>query len=264
VTRSIYEKPRLLAALNQLHGGPHWGWEEADFTFKANVRYPLPVRDSKSFTRENWVPPKVSWHVDGGAKMINHYLWSKEQSLVTLVYLKSGGEARGGGTLQKNGSHKHIARKLASAGDKGIIFPKMSYDSCRTSTSDYPIEEALAGPGDVVLQHPFVVHSMSYNHGDTMRIAGRNGVSWLADRDMTKLQAAAADRAPLSCLRFAAASFEKLSPIEKCLAEALAEEANSMVQEKCERELVVNGKPRRTVPTRNAQDLEGTSDDDLS
>lgn len=106
-----------------------------------------------------WQPPEShwsGWHKDGD--FFRHFLDSPEQGLLTIV-VWSDIEPRSGGTFVACDSVKHVAQHL-HANPQGLLpgegFGKL-YEKCQD------FAEITGNAGDVVLLHPFILHSASQN-----------------------------------------------------------------------------------------------------
>jgi hypothetical protein len=114
-----------------------------------------------------WQPPSPDvkgWHKDGDFFM--HFLDSPEQALLTIVLWSDVGE-QGGGTFLACDSVPKVARFLAenTAGVHPYGFPKGGFvQDC------VDFAEATGAVGDVYLMHPYMVHSSSFNHSQTVRV----------------------------------------------------------------------------------------------
>jgi hypothetical protein len=152
--------PRAFAAISELCGGEDrvagdlsWG-----NGFIANYGF---GRDKA------WVAPgpeAEGWHVDGDFFL--HFLDSADQALLVIV-LFSEVRPQGGGTFIACDSVPIVARYLA-AHPEGIDphqFPNRELiKSCRD------FREVTGKPGDVILLHPFMIHTSSFNHQPIARL----------------------------------------------------------------------------------------------
>ncbi|MBM3264832.1 MAG: phytanoyl-CoA dioxygenase family protein [candidate division Zixibacteria bacterium] len=106
-----------------------------------------------------WIPPGPTlqgWHKDGD--FFRHFLNSPEQGLLVIV-VWSDIEPISGGTFVACDSVGHIARLLA-AHPEGML-PTGEFGATAQQCTDFA--EITGRVGDVVLLHPFMVHSHSYN-----------------------------------------------------------------------------------------------------
>lgn len=191
------DTPRLRGAIEELVGRgrllnpdtPAWGW--------------WPVNFSVGRDRP-WTVPRTGWHWDG--HHFRHYVDSPDQGLLILC-LFSAILPQGGGTLLAEGSHMAVARLLARhpegvdlvdaigelnrshpwfhalAGEPDPV-PDENTDAraaaerirrfMQETAEDEDgtrlrVVEAIGGPGDVYLCHPFLYHAASANHRDRPR-----------------------------------------------------------------------------------------------
>ena len=120
-----------------------------------------------------------TWHVDGG-HYTPHFLDSPEQSVIILPMIRPVGKG-GGNTMILKKSHLYMAQKLQEAGKDGI--PKEVTQNLNSIGKMWPkdliVEAAPCDAGDVLLMHPFVVHSAGVAmNGHPLRIAFNMGVRW--------------------------------------------------------------------------------------
>lgn len=109
---------------------------------------------------EPWQPPspKMSgWHKDGD--FFRHFLDSPEQGLLTIV-IWSDIFPKSGGTFVAADSVQHIARHLAQH-PEGLLPSEAGFGKLIDRCSDFVELTGLAG--DIVLIHPYVLHSASRN-----------------------------------------------------------------------------------------------------
>jgi len=102
--------PRLMGAIEELIGNGRLdaGYEQDGVPFGW-----WPINFSLGST-EDWDVPVGGWHWDG--LHFRHYIDSPEQGLLMIV-MYSDVEARGGGTLLAEGTHKLVAQFLAQYPD---------------------------------------------------------------------------------------------------------------------------------------------------
>lgn len=108
---------------------------------------------------ETWIPPGPDmngWHKDGD--FFRHFLNSPEQGLLTIV-VWSDIDPMGGGTFIACDSVRHIAHLLAEH-PEGLL-PSTGFGQVAQHCTDFV--EITGRAGDVVVMHPFMVHSHSYN-----------------------------------------------------------------------------------------------------
>ena len=107
-----------------------------------------------------WVPPSGDmgrWHQDGA--FFRHFLNSREQALLTIVYWSDVAH-QGGGTFITPDSVKHIARYLADY-PEGYPPSEMPFKEIAQACDDFV--EVTGEVGDFLILHPFMLHSSSSN-----------------------------------------------------------------------------------------------------
>ena len=109
-------------------------------------------------------PDVVGWHKDGD--FFRHFLDSPEQGLLVIV-VWSDIEPRGGGTFIACDSVPVLARFLAER-PEGVLPGGFDFQERIKECRDF--EEITGRAGDVVLLHPFVLHTVSQNHNGTARM----------------------------------------------------------------------------------------------
>ncbi len=108
---------------------------------------------------EAWQPPgklRQGWHKDGD--FFRHFLDSPEQGLLTIV-IWSDILPRSGGTFIACDSVRHVARFLYD-NPQGLL-PSGGFGHLIAKCSDFV--EVTGNAGDVVLLHPYILHSASQN-----------------------------------------------------------------------------------------------------
>ena len=106
-----------------------------------------------------WQPPESlqrGWHKDGD--FFRHFLDSPEQGLLTIV-VWSDIHPKSGGTFVACDSVQHVAQHL-SAHPQGLL-PGEGFGQLIGKCEDFA--EITGNAGDVVLLHPFILHSASQN-----------------------------------------------------------------------------------------------------
>jgi hypothetical protein len=112
-----------------------------------------------------WIAPSVAaggWHKDGS--FFRHFLDSREQGLLTIVYWSDVAH-KGGGTFIAPDSIKVVARYLAAhpeGVDDGDAFGRL-IEEC------HEFEEITGETGDFIILHPFMLHASSNNHSGKVR-----------------------------------------------------------------------------------------------
>lgn len=113
-----------------------------------------------------WMPPSVEaggWHKDGS--FFRHFLDSREQGLLTIVYWSDVGH-KGGGTFIAPDSIKHVARYLADH-PEGVPNDGDDFGALIDKCSEFV--EVTGQVGDFIILHPFMLHASSNNHSPHVR-----------------------------------------------------------------------------------------------
>lgn len=119
-----------------------------------------------------WLAPSPQvpgWHKDGFFK---HFLDSPEQGMLSIV-LWSDIRPQGGGTFIATDSVPVVARALA-ANPQGVDATYF-YNTCIKECREFL--EVTGDKGDVFLLHPYMLHTPSRNHSQTVRIITNPPVS---------------------------------------------------------------------------------------
>ena len=149
---------RLHGAFDQLAGPGAWVPRAGLGTFP--IRFPHPDD-----------PGDASWHVEGsfagpgGEVRLN--VASRGRALLLLFLFSEVTEADAP-TKVRPGSHRVAARLLAPYGDEGAEFFAFAREAV-PATDHLPTAYATGAPGDVVIVHPFLVHSAQLHHGTRPR-----------------------------------------------------------------------------------------------
>jgi ectoine hydroxylase-related dioxygenase (phytanoyl-CoA dioxygenase family) len=109
---------------------------------------------------ETWQPPsgeRGRWHQDGA--FFRHFLNSREQALLTIVYWTDVAH-QGGGTFIAPDSVRHIARFLADH-PEGVPPSEIPFQEIIKQCSEFA--EVTGEIGDFVILHPFMLHASSQN-----------------------------------------------------------------------------------------------------
>ena len=115
---------------------------------------------------ENWQQPQdlTNWHVDGD--FFVHFLDSREQALL-VIPIFSEINPKGGGTMIAPDGIPLIAKHLYEH-PEGVRPGGFGFLEKIEQCKDF--HEITGSPGDVVLMHPFMLHSASRNSLRTPRI----------------------------------------------------------------------------------------------
>jgi hypothetical protein len=154
--------PVLHDAFDKLVGSGRWQRRPNVGNFV--VRFPSAVD-----------PGDLAWHVDvsfagktGDPEGRDYSGWrvnvsSRDRALLMLFLFSDVGEADAP-TRIRVGSHKHVARLLAPAGEDGITYPQLA-----ELGAGQEIALATGEAGTVYLCHPFLVHAAQAHRGTTPR-----------------------------------------------------------------------------------------------
>lgn len=139
----------LLGGEDRIQGGVHWS---DGFIWNLGIGADEP-----------WQPPSPAargWHKDGD--FFRHFLDSPEQGLLVIVVWTEI-KPRGGGTFLACDSIAPVARTLAQHSE-GILPNEMGSLFHEWINQCLDFKETIASPGDVVLLHPYMLHTVSQNH----------------------------------------------------------------------------------------------------
>ena len=166
---AFFDSPSLNNFLNHIHGGAaNWQWNDgaAHGCGWIHVRYPV----ARTMTRP------TGWHIDGQNE---GYSLGTIRSVVCLP-LVTPIEEGGGGTALAIGSHKHVAQMLSQIENGEVNNVKVTQlASFLAKTCE--IAEATGDEGDVLVMHPFLVHSASRAmRGHPVRISFNLATKWTA------------------------------------------------------------------------------------
>ena len=168
--------------LNQLPRKRRWEYLHPNNVGWIHVRLPISYDDHfqrKHKTHEDkqgdfHIPMNENtWHVDGG-HFSPHYLSSLDQSVILLPMIRNIQHEKGyGNTILLCGSHVNIARKLHAKEKEGIDKNKLN-EYCEELSKTWPKESIMevspCNAGDVLLLHPFLVHSAGWNTRQVVKV----------------------------------------------------------------------------------------------
>ena len=147
--------PRAWAAIGDLLGGAQRVKNGAGYSIGDSF-----IINFNFGADQPWEPPSPSvegWHKDGD--FFRHFLDSPEQGLLTIV-IWSDIEPRSGGTFVAADSIAPIARHLA-AHPEGLLPSEAGFGALIDQCAKFV--ELTGRTGDVVLIHPYMLHSASRN-----------------------------------------------------------------------------------------------------
>lgn len=186
--------PLLHAAYDQLVGPGRWLKPGGLGTFP--VRFPLSVDAGDT-----------GWHIDVsfGTDAADFLSWranitSKGRALLMLFLFSDVGEDDAP-TRIRIGSHRHIARQLAPAGEAGLTLGELAADSF-AGTAHCPEVLATGAAGTVYLCHPFLVHAAQNHRGTRVKFMAQPPLLPAGEFDI-------------------AGPLESLSPVERAIRLAL-------------------------------------------
>lgn len=149
--------PSLVGAIDDLLGGPDM-WQRRTGYGTFAVRFPSDVD-----------PGDAGWHIDGsfGEPPWYRVNFASRGRALLLLMLFSDVTELDAPTRIKVGSHRDVARALATMPDAGVAFLP---DEHAPSSLHRDTVLATGRAGDVFLCHPFLVHAASWPHrGDRPR-----------------------------------------------------------------------------------------------
>jgi hypothetical protein len=113
-----------------------------------------------------WTKPSIAaggWHKDGS--FFRHFLDSREQALLTIVYWSDVGH-KGGGTFIAPDSIPHVARYLADH-PEGVSNDRDTFGLLIEKCEQFV--EVTGEVGDFIILHPYMLHASSNNHSPNVR-----------------------------------------------------------------------------------------------
>lgn len=149
---------RYIGAIDDLCGSGRWN------ATRGVGHWPILL---PGFASPPWRPPKGGWHIDYNLDRCR--INSPELGLVSIE-LFTDIEPGGGGTAVRVGSHRYTARILAEAEPDGLTERELSLRAS-AATEHLSVVEVTGYAGDIILMHPFTVHTASPNTRDLVRIA---------------------------------------------------------------------------------------------
>ncbi|MDN5918865.1 MAG: phytanoyl-CoA dioxygenase family protein [Pseudonocardia sp.] len=161
--------PALWTAYDELIGPGRW-------TRRRGVGGTIPVR----FPSEEY-PGDVGWHIEGSYPVGAGY-WANVRSRargLLALFLFSDVGPDDAPTRLALGSHLAMPRILAPAGEAGMSGER-SIAGVRPSVLCRTAVHATGRAGDVILCHPFIVHTATWPHrGITARMMAQPGIEVL-------------------------------------------------------------------------------------
>ena len=172
-------------------------------------------------------PNVIGWHKDGD--FFRHFLDSPEQGLLVIV-VWSDIEPRGGGTFIACDSVPVLARFLAEH-PEGILPGGFDFQERIKECRDF--EEITGRVGDVVLLHPFVLHTVSQNHNGTARLITNPPVHLKAPMNFARKDKnySPVERSILRALNVDSLDFTPQNPRERIVPERVRRQAKMKEEE---------------------------------
>ena len=218
---------RAWAAICDLLGGEHRITNAADYSFGDSF-----IINFHFGADQPWEPPSprvAGWHKDGD--FFRHFLDSPEQGLLTIV-LWSDIAPRSGGTFVATDSVRPIARYLADH-PEGLLPGEASFGGLIDQCSQFV--ELTGRTGDVVLLHPYILHSASRNPSGRARFITNPAVALTAPMDFNRADPAdysLVERAILRALDVERLDFRPTAPRERVVPEREARQARMLTEQK--------------------------------
>jgi hypothetical protein len=214
--------PRAFEAICQLVGGierieePRWSdGFICNFGIGADRPWEAPSANIKG------------WHKDGD--FFRHFLDSPEQALLVIV-VWTDIEPKGGGTFIACDSVPVLARFLAER-PEGVLPGGYGFQELIQECRDF--EEITGRAGDVVLLHPFVLHTVSQNHNGTARMITNPPVHFKEPMNFHRADGnySPIERSILQALQVEQLDFIPQNPRERIVPERVRRQAEMKEQE---------------------------------
>jgi len=173
-------------------------------------------------------PQIKGWHKDGD--FFRHFLDSPEQGLLTLV-IWSDIEPQGGGTFVACDSVPVVARFLAGH-PEGVGPYDFNFKDLIGQCHEFV--EMTGRVGDVVLLHPFMLHTVSQNHSDRARFITNPPVSFKEPMNFHRANPAdysLVEQAVLKGLGVESLNFQPTQPREHLVPERVHRQAQEKQKE---------------------------------
>lgn len=167
----LRSSPLLKAALDQFNAGA--------YSTNGDDLRTLHVRHSEHKSVASWRWPLIGWHID--KRILGR---SQQLRMIAIVHFTDV-QPRGGGTAIVQGSHRFMARvcKHAPRSDffvdtTNVILLIVAHMVAwvHMHTMHYNVVEICAHAGDVIVMHPWLIHSRTQNHRPTARHTFRLGI----------------------------------------------------------------------------------------
>lgn len=164
------------------------------------------------FKDHPWHPLEGGWHLDGDFDRMS--IHSANMGLI-VIHLFTDIQSGGGGTTVRLGSHRYTVSILAGAGrdglDKGEIIARVV-----NATKHLPVKELTGNAGDLILMHPWAIHTSSLNTTEQVQLAANKHIHLFE---------------PMKLLR---EEHSEYSPVELAVVDSISEYRKNTPQENSE------------------------------
>jgi|GEM_PF-5827068 len=167
---------KLFHALDELLGKSNYQVSDLESHGLFTMTFP-------GFSHKPWAPPKHSgsWHIDNGVRFEDTYTLETSRCACVPVFLITDVKPEGGATACIPGSHKVMAALLKRSG--GINYSEMRAVCEALANTSKRIDLLAGNAGDLVVMHPFLVHSPSANSEKSLRIMSNTGLGLTRGRN---------------------------------------------------------------------------------
>ena len=224
--RAAEVAPRAWAAICDLVGGEQRIKNAADYSYGDGFIINFGLGADQA-----WQPPSPAvqgWHKDGD--FFRHFLDSPEQGLLGIV-IWSDIEPHSGGTFAAADSVGPIARHLANH-PEGLLPAEAGFGDLIHQCSDFV--ELTGRAGDVVLLHPYILHSSSNNPSGRPRFITNPNVTLAEPMNFNRDDPADHSLVELAVLRaldVERLDFRPTAPRERVIPEREARQAKMLAEE---------------------------------
>lgn len=219
--------PRAWAAICDLVGGEQRIRNAEDYSYGDGFIINFRLRAGQA-----WQPPSpavTGWHKDGD--FFRHFLDSPEQGLLSIV-IWSDIEPQSGGTFAAADSVAPIAHHLANHAE-GLLPGEAGFGELIHQCSDFV--ELTGRTGDVVLLHPYILHSASSNPSGRPRFITNPNVTLAEPMNFNRADRrdySLVELAVLSALGVERLDFHPTAPRERVVPEREARQAKMLAEER--------------------------------
>ena len=165
---AFFESSALNGFLNYIHGGMNnWEWNDGARNGCGWIHLRYPVAETIEETRSS----PGGWHIDGQSDLSSPPFYRSVVCLPLVTPIAQGG----GGTALAVGSHLEVARALNA---RDLRVDQLASRLARRCDVAY----ATGDEGDVLVMHPFLVHSASRAmRGQPVRVSFNLATRWKAE-----------------------------------------------------------------------------------